>query len=480
MSAASKAVSLRVLGHRALSIGAVAAFDQALQFLLPVVLVRCLDAATFGEYRLLWLALGTVSVMTLNMDAGALYYYLPRSDAQEKRLYVHQTLLYMIVIGVLCGWAASPLNPLLPASLQPLAKYDALVPAFIALWMASWMLDSLPTVEERIPLQAAITLTLSVARALVVALGAWFTGDLRVVFALLCAVVLLKFGALAFYIHRRYGLGGPWFDRRRFAEQFRHVAPFGVSNALFGLRAQADQFVAASLFALSSFAAFSIAGIVAQVTHLFRVSVLNALLPQMSRMHAAGDVRGMIDMNRRGNAMVGTLLYPLLAFAFLFAEDIVTFVYTAAYTEAVPAIRIYIVAMALRVIEVGSVLLLLGLGQFALWVNALALVVSAGVSWFAARHFGLAGAAAGGVAAVYLDRALLLRSISTSSGVPLRELQDWRVLGRSIAVSALVALGAWAAAAVFLGRGTPFARLALAGAVLAALYGAMYLRGRTA
>jgi hypothetical protein len=65
----------------------VKAFDQAMQFLLPVVLVRCLDAATFGEYRLLWLSVGTlIGVGTLNM-AGSLYFFLPRSDPERKRLY---------------------------------------------------------------------------------------------------------------------------------------------------------------------------------------------------------------------------------------------------------------------------------------------------------------------------------------------------------------------------------------------------------
>lgn len=479
MSAASKAVSLRGLGHRALSLGAVSAFDHAMQFLLPVVLVRCLDTATFGEYRLLWLALGTVSVATLNMNAGALYYYLPRSQAREKRLYIHQTLLYLAVVGLACGWAVSPWNPLLPESLAPLGQYGALVPAFIALWMSSMMLDSLPTVEEKIPLQAYVTLTLSAARALVVGLGAWFTGDLRVVFWLLLAVVLVKLGVLLVYIHRRHGLGRPWFDARRFAGQFRHIAPFGVSNALFGLRGQAEQFVAASLFSLSSFAAFSIAGIVGQVVHLFRISVLDALLPQMSRLHAAGDLRGVIEMNRRGNTMVATLLYPLLAFGFLFAEDLVTFVYTAAYAEAVPAIRVFVLAQALRVIEVASVLMLLGLGRFAVWVNALALVVSVLVSWRAALHFGLAGAAAGGVIAVCLDRVLLLRHISASSGVPLAQLQDWRRLARIIAFSALAALAAWGTVVTFLEHAAPVLRLTLGGAVLAALYGGIYLRGRS-
>jgi peptidoglycan biosynthesis protein MviN/MurJ (putative lipid II flippase) len=113
------------------------------------------------------------------------------------------------------------------------------------------------------------------------------------------------------------------------------------------------------------------------------------------------------------------------------------------------------------------------------WVNALALVVSVLVSWRAALHFGLAGAAAGGVIAVCLDRVLLLRHISASSGVPLAQLQDWRRLARIIAFSALAALAAWGTVVTFLEHAAPVLRLTLGGAVLAALYGGIYLRGRS-
>src|SRR5947207_10711205 len=86
---------VRRLVPRALSLGATHAFDYAMQFLLPVVLARCLDAVTFGEYRLLWLVMGTVmAIATLAMPSG-LYYFLPRSGPREKRLYVHQTMLFL-------------------------------------------------------------------------------------------------------------------------------------------------------------------------------------------------------------------------------------------------------------------------------------------------------------------------------------------------------------------------------------------------
>jgi len=470
MNTAAKAISWNGLKRRALSLGAVKTFDHATQFLLPVVLTRCLDAATFGEYRLLWLIVGTVmTIATLNMSGG-LFFFLPRSDARRKRLYLHQTMLFLALSGLVCAGAVAPWNPLLPAVVGPLAQYGLLVPAFVALWVASVLIDWLPTIDERIRWQAYATGTTSLLRLALVAGAAWFSGELRIILWMLLAAVLVKLGLLLHYVYRNHGLGAPWFERAAFSAQFRHCAPFGLSNALYSLRAQSDQWVAASLFALSSFAAFSIAALVGQVVHILRHSVLEAFMPTMSRMEAAGDVRGMMAMNSRANVMVGTLLYPLLALAFVFAEDLVTVVYTSAYVEAAPVMRVYIVGMLAMVVEVGSIVLLLRQGPFALRITALALAVSIPLSWSAAQYAGLAGAAAGSVAAIYLDRALLLRRVSRHTGIALRELQDWRALARTAALAAGCGLLAWIVVRHFLGDAAPLMRLAAGATVLALAY----------
>ncbi len=476
MTTAAKAISLQRLTRRALSLGTVKVFDQALNFLLPVVLVRCLDAATFGEYRLLWLAVGTVlSLVTLNMG-GSLYFFLPRANAKQKKTHVHNTLVYFALAGGVAALAVSPLNPLLPAALAPLAKYDVLFPAFVALWVAATLLDYLPTIEERIRWQAYASISMSALRALLVGAGAWLSGDLRVVLWLMLAAVLIKLPLLLVYVYMHHGLDRPWFNRRSFLEQLRYSAPFGVSASLFTLRGQSDQWVAASLFALSSFAAFTIAALVGQVVHIFRHSVMEAFLPTMSRMEAGGDVRGMLVLNARANVMVGTLLYPILAFAFAFGEDIVTLVYTAAYVAAGPVMRVYIAGMAAMVIEMGSIVLLLRQGPFALKVNMAALGLSIAVSWSAAHYFGLLGAACGSVLAVYFDRALMLRRVAAHTGVPFRALQDWRALGWALASAAAAAAFAWSVVDRTLeGRG-PLVRLIAGAALLAAGYGAANFR----
>lgn len=473
MSAVGKVLGGPALGRlkrRALSLGAVKVFDQAMNFILPVVLVRCLDAGSFGEYRLLWLAVGTVvAIATLNMG-GSLYYFVPRSDARRKKVFIHNTVLYFAAAGVLFSLAVSPWNPLRPSPLYPLEPYGALVPAFVALWVAASLLDLLPTIEERIRWQAWATLSSSGLRALLVAGGAWLTGDLRVVFWMLLAAVVLKLGMLIAYVHRHHGLGRPWFQRAAFVEQIRYSAPFGISASLFSLRAQADQWVAAALFAIHSFAAFTIAAIVGQVVHLFRHSVMEAFLPTMSRMQAAGDVHGMMQLNSRANVMVGTLLYPLLTFAFIYAEEIITILYTATYVEAGPVMRVYIVGMAAMVIEIGSMVLLLRQGPFALKVTAFALAVSVVGSWTGAHLFGLAGAAAGSVLGIYVDRGLTLRRVAKHTGTPWRRLQNWSRLGLTLAVAALCGLLSWLIVDAFFPERGPFLRLMAGATVLGLAY----------
>src|SRR5260370_36160571 len=108
------------LERRAISLGTANAIDYALQFLLPVVLTRALDAQSFGEYRLLWLAVGTALLAPLFMPES-LYYFLPRATRQTKRLYVNQTLVWVFGGALVAALAVRPWEPLLPTYLQSLA-----------------------------------------------------------------------------------------------------------------------------------------------------------------------------------------------------------------------------------------------------------------------------------------------------------------------------------------------------------------------
>lgn len=460
------------LGHRALSLGAANAFDFALQFLLPVVLARSLDTAAFGEYRLLWLVAGTVlALATLAMPAS-LYYYLPRSDAQTKRLYVNQTLLFLVVAGLISAWAVSAWNPWLPGNIRGLAHHEAILPAFIALWVVASLLDVLPTAEERVSWQAKVTVSLAALRTVLLALTAIVTGELGPVLLVLLAFVAFKGVLLLGYVARFHGLRGPVLRWRAFADQLIYAAPLGAAGALYGLRVQADQWLVAALFPIGLFAAFSIAAVLGPVLNLCRQSVNFAFLPSMSRRQSTGDIAGMLELNSRGNIMVGAIVFPLFAFVFVFANEAVTLVYTAAYLDAAPVMRVYIFAIVALVIELSSPMMLLRQAPFVMAVNAVALVLAVGLNWTAAVTFGLAGAAAGSTIVIYVDRIVTLRRISKITGVPIRRLQDWKTLALLALFAAVAGLSAWGTDVLYFSASGPLYRMLVGAIVLASAYAA--------
>ena len=154
------------LERRALSLGTANAVDYALQFMLPMVLTRTLDPHSFGEYRLLWLAVSTLMLVTPMCMAPSLYYFLPRSDRPTQRLYINQTMLFLAFAGVVSAWALSEWNPLLPGKLEAIHEgHGIVVPAFVLAWVFASLLDVLPTAEERVAWQARAVVSLSAIRA---------------------------------------------------------------------------------------------------------------------------------------------------------------------------------------------------------------------------------------------------------------------------------------------------------------------------
>jgi O-antigen/teichoic acid export membrane protein len=227
--------------------------------------------------------------------------------------------------------------------------------------------------------------------------------------------------------------------------------------------------VASVLFPVAMFASFSVAALLAPLVHLCRQSVGQAFYPSLSRLEAAGDNRAMLALSSRASVMVATLAYPLLAFAFAFGNEIVTVIYTSAYVDAVQVMRIYVLGLIALVIEPASIMLLLRQGAFSMRVGVLALLLSVAVSFAGARLFGLAGAAAGSVTAIYFEHLTMLWRISKRTGIPLRRVQDWRSLALLLLCAALAGFVAWGVVSSLAVPGTA-ARAAAGGVLLGAAY----------
>lgn len=445
------------LKRGALSMTAANMLDFGLQFLLPVLLVRLLPSAAFADYRLVWLAIGTAMAVAPFALPRSLFYFLPRLAPGARAVYVRRTLLLLLASGAIAGLLLGPWNALLPATLRAVDGAAWFMPAFLGLWVAASLIEFLPNARGDMRGQAGVIVALALLRVLMVGAAA-FWGRADIVFAVLVAYAAIKLTLVLRHIGLHYGWRQgqrPGAVRREpgaaepggagsLRTQLAYVLPFGLSSALFLLRGQADQWVAAALFPASVFAAFSIAAVIMPLLTLVRNSVSNAIAPRLSALQSERDQAGMLRLNQRANLASAYVLLPTLMLCAVLAVHIVTLVYTTAYLAAAGVMRINALALLGVTVEVSTLTVVLGQGRFLLAADAVLLCVSLVASTAGALLFGLPGAALGNALTLVAGNAFSFWRVARVTGVPWRRLQHWSLLLRIL----LATLGAGSATAL--------------------------------
>ena len=304
--------------------------------------------------------------------------------------YIHQTLAFLALHRARRrGFFVSPLNPLAAGDAAAARrKYGALVPAFVALWVVACCSTSCRPSRSASRWQACATIGVSALRvALLAARRLVHRRHARdpVAAARRGAAQARRCSSATSAASTAWGR--PWFERarvRRAVPPHRAVRP--VERVL-RLRGQADQWVAATLFSLHSFAAFSIAAIVGQlVQHLPPLGGRG--LPAEHEPPAGRGRRARHDgdeqpRQRDGRRAAAIRCSPSCSSS---RADLVTLVYTASYSRPRRSCASTSSAWRRWWSRSEAWCMLLRQGMFALGVTAVALAVSVAVSWSGGAH----------------------------------------------------------------------------------------------
>jgi O-antigen/teichoic acid export membrane protein len=422
-------------------LAAASAVEYAVQLLVPVYLVRTLSHEDFASYRFIWLLAGTLTgTLPLGFPAS-LYYFVPRVPAERQFGYVAQTagfcaLLTLfgcaVLVGVRMHWPTLDLLRLLP---HPLA----VVLAFLVLIGATSLLDYLPAARAEVKVQAGLNLSNALLRAACILSGAWFGSISAVCWGLLVYAVG-RFLLQAVYVGASMPLAGGGFDRARFRSQFAYAVPFGIANAFWALRFQAEQWVGASILTPKQYAWLSIAGSITPLVTLVRQAITASIVSAVNRLESQGDIDGMVRINADANVLATSYTYPVLTFFFVASGPLFTLVYTPAYAEAAMATKLICIGLAGSTIEMTTLSKALRLRRLVLQFEGSMLGLSVAMSVAGGLTFGFVGVVLGSVVSRYVSTAYYISVLTRRTGVPLRQFQHWPKLARNLLCS--IAAGA--------------------------------------
>ena len=414
-------------------------FQQAMDSMLPIVLVRVIDVTEYGQYRLFWLIASTVMLIAPLGMPQSLMYFLPRSTPAQKRIYVYQVLLFLFVVASLSAMIVGPWNPLISEKVRSIVNPGIIVPAFVFFWVISSLIDVLPNADQNIRWQSLVIVYLVIIKVVIVVGTAMWTRDLKIVFLALIAISVFKTLLLLYYSVKHHGWILFRIDRKMMWSQILYAVPFGLANIAYSFRRQAEMWVVAIIFTNSTFAIFSIGATQLPFINVIRTSIGNVLLPKMSKLHSGFDTKGAVEHNQKGNLVASYLVFPIAAFFFVFADKIILILFTNEYLSATPVMKIYLIAMARSALETSSLLILFRQGAYLLKINTLFLFFSIFVSIVGAKYIGPNGAAIGSVLSTFIIGFFNFRRAASLVGLKMKSFQKWRSIFNILLMAGLCA-----------------------------------------
>lgn len=391
--------------------------EFGLQFLIPIVLVRNLAAEDFGKYRILMLTAGTAMALAPTFMPQSLFYFLPRASKNEHGTVIGTVMAYLVGAGIVVAIVTSPANPFLGSALREVfAASHGASALFLWLWVVVSIATVLPVAEGRVPWRVTSDVCIAALRALGIGLAALYTHQLTWVIWALAFEMILRFSVLCAYLNTRDGGARLRVDMHCLLAQLRYSLPFAVGAALFVLRAQADQWIAAAVLSHAAFAAFTIGAVVLPVASLIRQPINSAVLPHVSQAFASNDFPRILHLLSKSSHVAALILLPIAGILFAVAPELVNLMFTPKYQAATPVMRIYLLGIMFQTIATGYALPALNMGPLAMRINAACLAFSIICSGLGVYFLGMAGAAIGSVLAFAISETVNVLAIGSRLG----------------------------------------------------------------
>jgi O-antigen/teichoic acid export membrane protein len=426
--------------HQGIALSVARYVEQVLMLLTPIILIRMMGTAAFGEYRLFWLLVSTVAlIFPLGLPRSLLFFFV-RLDSQRRQRYVGQTVLFLLTVTMVAALLIFLFGNALPPGMRELLHHHGfLLTVFLFVWNLGLLLDVLPNAAGQIRWQAQAILATSALRAALIISAAVFFQRLEEVLVATLIAACIRLGFLAYFIPRYCGIRLFPLDKQNFGEQLRYAIPFGIAGTLFHMRKQAEQWIVATMFSPAMFGSFSIAATLLMPFHVLRGVLANLLLPKLSHLHSLGSHAELLRLNNQGNVIVSAILFPTIAALFAFSDEVIQFLFTKGSVSGSPVLRIYLVETLISV-EVTTLLAAFGQGSSNMRYEAAIFPFAVLSSLVGVSYYGLPGAAIGSVLATFVVYAFFLRRLSTVMNVSIVRLQDWNNLGKILGISTVCAL----------------------------------------
>jgi O-antigen/teichoic acid export membrane protein len=202
-------------------------------------------------------------------------------------------------------------------------------------------------------------------------------------------------------------------------------------------------------------------------------SVMSVILPEVSSLSTKGQHNSAAELWRAAVNRVAAFMFPIFVGLFVFAGPLTVTLFSADYTESTFLFRIWLLQLPQRISQYGNFVVALGRRRLYVAGSVVHLCLNIVVTYLFAKSWGVAGVVGGAVLSQYIMHTVYYYVACRELKVSVWRLFDWATLTKTMALAALVGLGA---APVYLINLSAPLTLVLGGTLYAFLYLFLALR----
>ena len=320
--------------------------NLALQIISPVLLVRILDITSYGQYQAFNLYALIISNLCAFGISSNLLYFIQKYPEKLKVL-VSQTAFFLFCASVIAISTVITLKGYLISHISidvymPLAIY-----VFFDLNFAFWDTFWLATKKAKYVFYYSSTIMVIKITGLLIV--AYLFRDIEYIIWWICIVPVGRFTFVMYNAIKRKWLT-VHFDRSLFKEQIIYFMPMGVANALRHFNNSISKIYVAQSLGIEALAVYIIGSRYLPIINLVRSTVVDTILPDIIERGKKGDAPAIL-LWQKANVILTIIIFPCFVIGEVFANEIISFLFTRTYIDAASIFRLYLILMMLQTFE---------------------------------------------------------------------------------------------------------------------------------
>ena len=413
------------------------------QFMLPIFLARFLSKEGYGIYaQFNMFEMLFVGTMNLALASG-IYYFYPKVEHNGIRpilgnsvimFFLASAIAFLLVTRSICGhWIMGD---------SPVYKYTPVI--FIAVFcsLCSGLMAPLYVVTEDNRTALYYPLLEIILRVMVVIAVACWLGGLRGVIVGVLAARLLVLIVVAGYITWRSDRYSDhrWFDWQLLKAQLAYCLPFAASGALGTFTGRLDKLICVSYLTPAEYAVYVVAFLGIPGIEQFYSAIGDVCLTGMAKCFNNHDPKGALELLKDLEYKSVSVSFPIVFAVCLYADKVITLVFSDKYADATPYFRVFIFSMLFEMLASGLIVRASGKTRISMYTGIINAAIVIPTTFYFVRSFGIWGGIISVMIARLGQRLLYLLFEIRIVDANLRDYLPWKKLAAIFCVSSILLL----------------------------------------